>query len=234
MRAVNARCLPQPRGGLHSGGVIVVAIVAASLTVLLVADRVAVIWTADRVARQIEDRGFSAKPHVSIAGFPFLTQVAARRVTKVVIRAEEARLGPVEVQRLDLTLHGIRVSAGGRTASRLSGTALVGFAGLARMTGKPGLTLSADGPDRVKVTAGLGRVTGVVRAGPGGLRIALSSVSGIPVSVLGPLRDITVPLPALPPGVTIQDVSVTGQGLLVDIAGQDINLGSQRDRPRHW
>jgi LmeA-like phospholipid-binding len=210
--------------------VIVVAIVAALLAVVLVADRVAVIRAGHRVARRIGDRGFSAEPHVTIAGFPFLTQLAARRLTKVVIRAEDAKLGPVEVSRLELTLRGIRAGSGGRTASRLSGTVLVGFAGLARMTGTPGLTLSAGGPDRVKITAGLGLVTGtatarVTPAAPGGLRIAVISVSGIPVAALGPLRHITVPLPALPPGVTIQDVTVTGQGLLVHIAGQDVSLG---------
>jgi hypothetical protein len=218
--------------------VIVVAIGAALLAALLVADRVAVICAGHRAARQIGDRGFSAKPHVIIAGFPFLTQLAARRLTKVVIRAEDAKLGPAEVKRLDLTLHGIRAGSGGRTASRLSGTALVGFAGLARMTGTPGLTLSAGGgPDRVKITAGLGRVTGtatarVTRAGPGGLRIAVISVSGIPVAALGPLRDITLPLPALPPGVMIQGVTVTGQGLLVHIAGQDVSLGRQHGSRR--
>ena len=207
-----------------------VAIVAVLLAVVLAADRVAVIRAGHRLARRIADRGFSAEPHVTIAGFPFLTQLAARRLTKVVIRAEAAKLGPVEVRRLELTLHGIRASSGGRTASRLSGTALVGFAGLAAMTGTPGLTLSAGGPDRVKITAGLGLVTGtatarVTPAGPSGLRIAVISVSGIPVAALGPLRHITVPLPALPPGVTIQHVTVTGQGLLVHIAGQDVPLG---------
>ena len=183
-----------------------VAIVAALLAVVLVADRVAVICAQDRVARQIADRGFSAKPHVIIAGFPFLAQLAARRLNKVVIRAEGTKLGPVEVTRLDLTLHRIRASSGSRTASRLSGTALVGFAGLARMTGTPGLTLSPGGPDRVRITAGLGPIAGtaiarVTLAGPGGLRVTVISVSGIPVAALGPLRDITVPLPALPPGV---------------------------------
>jgi hypothetical protein len=210
--------------------VIVVAIVAVLLAVVLVADRVAVIRAEHRVARRIGDRGFSAAPHVIIAGFPFLTQLAARRLNKVVIRAEGTKLGPVEVKRLDLTLHRIRASSGGRTASRLSGTALVGFAELAAMTGTPGLTLSAGGPDRVQITAGLGPVTGtatarVTRAGTGGIRIAVISVSGIPVAALGPLRHITVPLPALPPGVTIQGVSVTGQGLLVHIVGQDVSLG---------
>ena len=208
---------------------IVVAVVVALLGVAVTADRVAVIRAQGWIARQIQDRGFPAEPQVTIAGFPFLAQVAARRLDKVVIRTAGKNLGPVEVKRLDLTLHGIRVS--GRTASRLSGTALVGFAGLAGLAGMPGLTLCAGGPDRVKITVGLGPVSGtatarVTRAGRGGIRIAVISAGGIPVAVPGPLRDITVPLPALPPGVTIEDVSVTGQGVLVHLAGQNVSFGS--------
>jgi hypothetical protein len=220
--------------------VIVVAMMVALLGVVLIADRVAVICAQDRLARQIQDRGFSVKPHVTIAGFPFLTQVAARRLTKVVIRAAGKKLGPLEIRHLDLTLHEIRGSGNGRTASRLCGTALVGFAGLAglaAMTAMPGLTLAADGPDRVTITAGLGQVTGtatarVTRAGPGGIRIAVISASGIPIALLGPLRYTTVPLPALPPGMTIKAVSVTGQGVLVHIAGQNMSLGTRRGRTR--
>ena len=59
----------------------------------------------------------------------------------------------------------------------------------------PGLTLAADGPDRVTITAGLGQVTGtatarVTRAGPGGIRIVVISAGGIPMALLGSLRDI--------------------------------------------
>ena len=56
-----------------------VAIVVALLAVVLIANRVAVICAQDRLATQIRDRGFSVKPQVTIAGFPFLTQVAAGR-----------------------------------------------------------------------------------------------------------------------------------------------------------
>ena len=66
----------------------------------------------------------------------------------------------------------------------------------------------------------------MTQAGPGGIRIAVISAGGIPVAVLGPLRDITLPLPALPLGMTIQGVSVTGQGVLVHMAGQDVRFGS--------
>jgi len=209
-----------------------VAVVAALLAALLIADRAAVIYTQGQIAAHVGDRGFPARPHVTIAGFPFLTQLAARRLNKVVISAAGKQLGPVEITRLDLTLYGIRASPGGkgRTASRLSGTALIGFAGLAGAGGTPGLTVCADGPDRVKITAGLGLVTGtatarVTQAGPGGIRIAVISAGGIPVAALGLLRDITLPLPALPPAMTIQSVSVTSQGVQLHLAGHDVRFG---------
>jgi len=215
--------------------VIVVAIMVALLAVVLlavvlIADRVAVMYAQNRLARRIQDRGFSGKPHVTIAGFPFLTQVAARRLNNVMIRAAGKKLGPLEVRHLDLTLHGLRGSGHGRTASQLSGTALIGFAGLAGMTGMPGLTLAADGPDRVKITVGR-RVTGtatarVTRAGSGGIRIAVISAGSIPIALLASLRDTIVPLPALPLGMRIMGVSVTGQGVLVHIAGQNVSFGN--------
>jgi hypothetical protein len=212
--------------------VIVVVIVVVVLAILLVADRAALIYAEDRLATRIGDRGFAAKPHVSIAGFPFLTQVAARRLTKVMISAAGRKRGPVQVKRLDITAYGVRVNSRGNasTASRLCGTALVGFAGLAGMAGAPALTIAADGPDRVKITVGLGLATAtaiarVTRAGSGGIRIAVISAGGLPVAVLGSLRDITVPLPALPLGMTIHGVSVTGEGVLVHLGGQNVRFG---------
>ena len=211
---------------------IIVAILVAFLAALLIADRVALIYAVDRVARQIGDWGFPAKPQVSIAGFPFLTQVAARRLNKVVVSAVGKRMGPVEVKRLDVTLYGIRVSSGYhvRTASELSGTALIGFAGLAGVAGLAGLTVAADGPDRVKITIGPGQgietaTARVTPVGLGGIRLVVISAGGIPVAALGSLRDINLRLPGLPLGTAIQDVSVTGQGVLVHLVGHNVSFG---------
>ncbi len=209
----------------------VAAIVVAVLAFMLVADRAAVICAQGRVATRIRDRGFAARPHVRIAGFPFLTQVAAGRLTQVVISAAGKKQGPVEVKRLDITLRGIRVSGrGAAAAASVCGTALVGFTGLAGMAGTAGLTIAADGSDRVKITVSLGPVTGtatarVTRAGSGSIRIAVISAGSLPLAALGSLHDITVPLPALPPGLTIQGVRVTGQGVLVLIGGQNVIFG---------
>ena len=118
----------------------VVAVVVALLAALLAADRIAVMRVQGRIAAHVEGWGFPAEPQVRIAGFPFLTQLAARRLGKVVIRAAGKKLGPVQVKHLDVTLYGVRAAPGGtgRTASRLSGTALVGFAGLAEAGRLPG------------------------------------------------------------------------------------------------
>jgi hypothetical protein len=149
-----------------------------------------------------------------------------------VVSAAGWKLGPVEVKRLDLALYRIRVSSRYHvgTAAQLGGTVLVGFAGLAGAAGLPGVTVAAAGPDRVKITAGPGQRAGiatarVATAGPGGIRLVLIAAGGIPVAALGSLRDITLPLPALPPGMMVEDVSVTGQGLLVHLAGQNVRFG---------
>jgi hypothetical protein len=120
--------------------VAVAAVVVALLAALIVADRVAVIHVQGRIAAHVGNWGFPAGPQVRIAGFPFLPQLAAGRLSKVVICAAGKKLGPVQVKRLDLTLYEVRASRGGkgRTASRLSGTALVGLAGPAEADRTPG------------------------------------------------------------------------------------------------
>jgi hypothetical protein len=150
--------------------VAIAAVVAALLAALLVADRVAVIRVQGQIAVQVGDWGFLAGPHVRIVGFPFLPQLAARRLSKVVICAAGKKLGPVQVKRLDVTLYGVRASrvGKGRTASRLSGTALVGFAGLAEAGGTPGRAVRG----------------GIPVAAPGFLRDITFSLSVLPLAMM--------------------------------------------------
>ncbi len=148
-----------------------VAAVVGLLAALLAADRVAVMRVQGRIAAHMGDWGFPAGPQVRIAGFPFLTQLAARRLSRVVICAAGKKLGPVQVKRLDVTLYGVRASRGGtgRTASRLSGTALVSFAGLADAGRTPGRAVCGGG---IAVTA------------PAFLRDITFSLSALPLAMM--------------------------------------------------
>lgn len=209
-----------------------VGLAVALLAALVVADRVAVKRVQDRIATRLQERGFATKPQVTIVGFPFLTQAAARSLRKVVISASGRKAGPVEIRRLHVTLYGAWVSAGYQTstASRYCGTALVGFAGITGVARTPGLTVTADGSGRLKITASLGPVTRtatarVSQADAGALRIRMVSTGGIPVAMLGSLRDLTLPLPGIPKGTVIRGVSVTGEGMLLNLSGENVTFG---------
>jgi hypothetical protein len=45
------------------------------------------------------------------------------------------------------------------------------------------------------------------------------------VSALGSLADTTITIPALPMGMTLQSVSVSAQGVLIHITGQNLSFG---------
>jgi len=216
------------RGGRRHRGLTITAIVVVVLLILLVvADRVAAGIAENEVANQIKSQGFPVKPKVTISGFPFLTQLAARDFQQVNITASNVTEGPLDIASINATLHGVHVNSGfnGATVDQVNGTALVTFAGLSHAAGVgDGITLSNAGNGDVKASIDLGFVSGnalaqVARAGPHQINVRFISFGGIPPSVLGPLQDFTISVPNLPAGMTIQNVSVTGQGLLISVAG---------------
>ena len=216
------------RGGRRHRGLTITAIVVVVLLILLVvADRVAAGIAENEVANQIKSQGFPVKPKVTISGFPFLTQLAARDFQQMNITANNVTEGPLDIASINATLHGVHINSGfnGATVDQVNGTALVTFAGLSHAAGVgDGITLSNAGNGDVKASIDLGFVSGnalaqVTRAGPHQINVRFISFGGIPPSVLGPLQDFTISVPNLPAGMTIQNVSVTGQGLLISVAG---------------
>ncbi len=209
-------------------GLTITAIVVVVLAILLIAaDRVAAGIAENQVASQIKSAGFPVKPKVTIDGFPFLTQLAARDFRQMDITASNVTEGPLDIASVNATMHGVHINSGfnGATVDQINGTALITFAGLSRAGGiGDGITLSNGGNGDVKASIDLGFVSGtalaqVTRTGPHQISVRVVSAGGLPLSVLGPLQDFSVNLPNLPAGMTIQSVSVTGQGLLVAIAG---------------
>ena len=217
----------------HRGLTITAIVVVVLLILLVVADRVAAGIAENEVASQIKSAGFPVKPKVTISGFPFLTQLAARNFSQIKIAANNVPEGPLDIASINATMHGVHVNSGfnGGTVDQLNGTALVTFAGLSHAAGiGDGITLSDGGNGDIKATIDLGFVSGdalarVTRSGPHQINVRFISFGGIPPSALGGLQDFNLAVPNLPAGMTIQNVSVTGQGLLIGVAGTHTTFG---------
>jgi len=96
-----------------------------------------------------------------------------------------------------------------------------------------GLTLSDAGNNEVKASLDLlgGLASGtavwkVTRTGTKDIHVQLVSSSGLGSALLNGISDITVPLPALPMGMTIQSISVTPTGVVAVVTGQNVSFGS--------
>jgi hypothetical protein len=212
------------------------------LVLLVVGDRVANALAENQIASQFQSSlALSGKPHVSIQGFPFLTQLVAKDFNTVdisasneVINSASAGGGALEIASLNATLHGLHFSgfstSSTATVDQLQATALVTFTALGNVGGVPeGITLTADGGNRVKATLDLGPISGtaeaqVTKIGPSQITVKVIDFGGIPAEALGNLADFTINIPKLPQGVAIQSVSVTQRGVMVTITGHDTTL----------
>ena len=200
--------------------------------VLVVADRAALAITENQIASQFKSSAdLSGKPHVSIAGFPFLTQLAARDFNTVHINATDETTGPLEIASLTATLHGMHILNLSTTRiDQFTASALVTFTALGNAGWIPqGITLSADGPNKIQATVSIGplsdsAVAQVTQTGPNTINVHIIDAGGIPTSVLGSLMNFSITLPKLPAGVAIQDVSITQQGLGITITGHNVTL----------
>jgi DUF2993 family protein len=220
---------------------IIVLIILIGLLVAL--DFGARAFAESKVASEIQQQGFPKKPNVSIEGFPFLTQVIGRDFKDVQISSSNVTEGPLLIQSIDATMNGVHVNSSfnGGSVDQLNGTLNVTFAALANaMTsqagglgslGGAGLTLSQAGTDEVKATLNLVITSGtavwrVSRTDSGDISIRLVNSSGLTSSLLSGLGNITIPLPHLPLGLTIQSINVTPSGLVGTVTGHDVSFGS--------
>jgi DUF2993 family protein len=198
-----------------------------------VGDRVACAYAENDMANQVQSNGFPVKPHVTIEGIPFLTQVAAKDFNEVVINASNVTEGPLTIASINATLHGMHLIDGfnGARIDTINGSALITFSALAKAGDIPdGITLGAgSGPNTIKASISiLGFSTSVTaqltRVGASKFNVAVTSAGDIPTSVLGNLANFTVNVPQLPAGVTIQSVSVTQAGVVISIVGKNTTL----------
>jgi hypothetical protein len=205
------------------------------IVVLVVGDRAANAYAEDRMASQFQSSlALSGKPHVTIQGFPFLTQLAARNFKTVDVNASNETAGPggqLQIASLTATLHGMHIhGTNSATVDQFTASALVTFTALAHAGGIPqGITLAPDGPNQIKATVDIlgfssEATAKVTQVGNDKINVKITDFGGVPGDVLGNLTDFTITIPKLPAGVTIKSISVTQQGLRLTATGHNTTL----------
>jgi hypothetical protein len=203
--------------------------------VLVGGDRAANAYAENQMASQVQSSlALSGKPNVTIQGFPFLTQVAARTFNTVDVNASNETAGAggqLEIASLTATLHGMHIhGTNSATVDQFTASALVTFTALAHAGGIPqGITLASDGGNQIKATVDIlgfssDATAKVTQVGDDKINVKITDFGGVPADVLGSLTDFTFSIPKLPAGVKIQSVSVTQQGVRITATGENTTL----------
>jgi len=197
-------------------------------------------------ATQIQQQAsLAAKPDVTIDGFPFLTQVAARKFDHINIGISDLKAGPVTINSINANATDVRLSSynfQSGTIGQVQGTLLMNFTSVANtltteigplgsLLDGAGLTVSDAGPDEIRASLNLVVTSGsatwrVTRVSADELNITLLSSSGVPSSVLSSMQNVNIPIPKLPLGLSIDSVSVTPAGVVGTISGSNVPFGS--------
>lgn len=235
---------PRRRRGWRRPRTIVIVLVIL-IGLLVAADFGARALAQDKVASEIKSQGFPKRPDVSIAGFPFLTQLISRHFERIDISSGDVPEGPVTIKTITAVLTGVSVHSGfnGATVGRLTGTAFITFPELASaLTSQGGsalssalngvgLTLSAAGQDEVRASINLVLISGsatwrISRIGGSGIRVRLVASTGLFSGLGGSIGNVTIPLPSLPLGVRLTSLAVTPAGVTGGLSGRNLSFGS--------
>jgi hypothetical protein len=228
---------PARRRRRHRGRNIFIIVVLVIVGLLVAADRIAVVYAQNAIATKIQQQAqLSAKPSVTIEGFPFLTQVAARDLRQVDISASNVREDNVTISQINATATGVHVNSSFNhvTIDQVNGNALIAFSSIADTLPAPlsTATITADpsaGPNGVNVNLGDGiaTVTGqVTLTSPTRANLHIENVGGLAGLLGGAItqQDYPINIPALPAGLTVDKIAVTSQGVVLYASAHDTSL----------
>jgi hypothetical protein len=208
----------------------------------VVGDRVARKFATDEAQRRLVAAGLTS-PQVDVGGFPFLTQLLARRFDDVRVTTTSLRIGPGHADRVSATAHDVEVpSSGPATAGRLSARGTITYAEVVRQADQGGLRLRGAGSGQVQMrrdVSVLGQTYAVVARGrvaskgnrllvtPTSVRLAEGGTVDERLSGLleGRLA-FSYPIRGLPEGVQIDSITPAAEGFVVDVSGRDVRLAT--------
>lgn len=227
-------------------GVVVVLVVVVLAALVVLGDRYVERRVERETARQLTaDLGTPVAPAVDIRGWPFLVQVAARRLPQVHVVADDlgadGRSG-VRVAHADLVLTDVTTPDWfvTREAARVEGTARLDYDALSALAGAP-LTPAGGGRVRLERQTTLfgAEVTATVTALPrldvdaqaltlDDADVAIGGVSLPRAAGDALLRAVARPVPVtgLPLGLRLTSVSAGDEAVDVGLFGEDVELPS--------
>lgn len=205
------------------------------------ADRVAEKVAADRAEQRLAAEGVR-DPQVDVRGFPFLTQLLARRfaevrVTGSAVAGAGGRARDIAITGRDVTLP--RSGQARVAAVRASG--LVPYDEVLRRSGAPGVRLEPADGGRVRLrgdarvlgrtvsVAAVGRVSArgrTIRVTPSSLEVDGTSLDGsLVAAALADRFSFTYRLRDLPDGLRLRSVTPRPAGFEVLVTGRDVTVG---------
>ncbi|MFF5922900.1 DUF2993 domain-containing protein [Streptomyces flavochromogenes] len=219
---------------------LIVAVVLGG--VLVGIDRLAVSYAEDEAAGRVKlSSAKSDAVEVDIKGFPFLTQVADKRLDEVDVRLtgvtatagdKNIRVGELNVALRDVTVTG---DWAGAKAGSASGTALISYADLTAASDREA-TVAYGGNGKVKVTGGvqvMGRtltrtvLSTVTVVNGDTIRVRADEVPGEGIPGIEDLvrarTDFDRPIGVIA-GMKVEKVEPRPDGLAVTVTGKDVVL----------
>jgi DUF2993 family protein len=227
---------PRPRRRRRRRWTMVVFGVIVLLILLVIGDRVALAVAENDMADQFVSNGLPVKPSVTIEGFPFLTQLAARDFRKVDISASNIPAGPVTITSATGTLNGLHFNSSfnSATVDHITVKIFVSFAALAGAGGLGNvadLTITPAGPNLLKITGSLGGVLSdseeakVTQTGPQQISVQAVNNGGALSGVLSQFGSYTFNLPkGVPASLRITGLSLNAQGLTATATADNAKL----------
>lgn len=213
------------------------------LGLLVGADRVALVIAEHQLASRIQSsQKLSQKPDVSIAGFPFLTQVAARDFPHATVDIHGLDANGLTITDLHADLHGVHVNSGfnSATVDTLDATAQLSYADIGKAlsskleldgTQVGTVQVSRGGPGQIKASykllgIGISTTIGVTLTGKNTLQFRSVSLD-TPLSAIGvdPTSiDVSYDLGSLPFGIDLTRLTFTGTAVEVAATGSNVDL----------
>jgi hypothetical protein len=212
------------------------------LALLVGADRIALVVAEDQLAGRIQSsQHLSQKPGVSISGFPFLTQVAARDFPHATVDIHGLTANSLTITDLHADLRGVHVNGAfnGATVDSLTATAHISYSDIAKALSSQlnvdgvqvgTIQVAHAGNDQIKASYSLlgvdvSAIVDVSLAGANTLEFKSVSFDSPLSTLVTPSNfDVRYSLGALPFGMNLTRLTFTDSDVQISATGSHVNL----------